>query len=199
MSFGVHRIWKIQNIVTNKNANTSGCCITQYMSVFPINRSRDRNVNNLNTEYRPRKQGSYLNINNNSMEAALSQVMHVYVSVNVLAYHLFLRWSCMRAFAASGDFARTEDWWHQKHEMFPMETSSVAPGNSRVLTVKLGRETSLVANSTDKRSTCSLYCSSQFSVQNHSLINTKRTCKAFVVDRLLARNWMLAVQGACFL
>ena len=33
-----------------------------------------------------------------------------------------------------------------------METSSVAPDNSKVLTVKLGRETSLVAHSTDKRS-----------------------------------------------
>ena len=35
-----------------------------------------------------------------------------------------------------------------------METSSVATDNSRVLTVKLGRETSLVACSTDKRSNC---------------------------------------------
>ena len=34
-----------------------------------------------------------------------------------------------------------------------METSSVAPDNSRVLTVKLGRETSLIPYSTDKRST----------------------------------------------
>ena len=36
--------------------------------------------------------------------------------------------------------------------MFPMETSFVAPENNEVLTVKLGRETSLVAYSTDKRS-----------------------------------------------
>ena len=33
-----------------------------------------------------------------------------------------------------------------------METSSVAPDDSRVLKVKLGRETSLVAHSADKRS-----------------------------------------------
>ena len=32
-----------------------------------------------------------------------------------------------------------------------METSSVAPDNSKVSTVKLGRETSLVAYSTDHR------------------------------------------------
>ena len=36
--------------------------------------------------------------------------------------------------------------------MFPMETCFVARDNSRVLTVKLGHETSLVAYSTDKRS-----------------------------------------------
>ena len=36
--------------------------------------------------------------------------------------------------------------------MFPMETNPVAPDNSRVLTVKLRRETSLVAYSTEKRS-----------------------------------------------
>ena len=36
--------------------------------------------------------------------------------------------------------------------MFPMETCFVARDNSGVLTVKLGRETSLVAYSTDKRS-----------------------------------------------
>ena len=40
------------------------------------------------------------------------------------------------------------------YSMFPMETSFVAPDNSTAgLTVKLGRETSLVAYSTDKRST----------------------------------------------
>ena len=38
-----------------------------------------------------------------------------------------------------------------------METSSVAPDNSRVLTAKLGRETFLVACSTDKRSKNKLY------------------------------------------
>ena len=36
--------------------------------------------------------------------------------------------------------------------MFPMETCFVARDNSGVLTVKLGRETSLFAYSTDKRS-----------------------------------------------
>ena len=35
-----------------------------------------------------------------------------------------------------------------------METCFVARDNSAVLTVKLGRETSLVAYSTDKRSNC---------------------------------------------
>ena len=38
-----------------------------------------------------------------------------------------------------------------------METTSVAPDNSRVLTVKLGRETSFVAYSTDKRSNLSIH------------------------------------------
>ena len=39
-----------------------------------------------------------------------------------------------------------------------MKISSVAPDNSRVLTVKLGHETSLVAYSTDKRSTICKLC-----------------------------------------
>ena len=42
--------------------------------------------------------------------------------------------------------------WHQWSGMFPIETSTVTLDNSRVLTVKLGRKTSLVAYSTDKRS-----------------------------------------------
>ena len=36
--------------------------------------------------------------------------------------------------------------------MFPMETNFVAHDNNEFLTVKLGRETSFVAYSTDKRS-----------------------------------------------
>ena len=42
--------------------------------------------------------------------------------------------------------------WRQWNGMFPMETSFVALDNSGVLTVKLGRETSLVSYSADKRS-----------------------------------------------
>ena len=43
--------------------------------------------------------------------------------------------------------------WRQCNGMFPIETSTVAPDNNGVLMVKLRRETSLAAYSTDKRNT----------------------------------------------
>ena len=46
--------------------------------------------------------------------------------------------------------SRTQQTDDVNSEMFPMETSSVTPYNSRVLMVKVGHETSLVPNSTDK-------------------------------------------------